>query len=565
MSSARNAANGNGGEEIIELDAVVVGAGFAGLGMLHALRGLGLTVRVFDRGESIGGTWYWNCYPGARTDSEAYYYCFSFSRDLLEEWNWSERYPGQPEMERYLNHVADRFDLRRDIQFNTSVTSAHFDEQSDRWLVRTDRGDAVSAKYVVSAMGLISEPYTPSIPGLESFAGERYHTARWPREGVDVAGKRVGIVGAGASAIQALPVLAEWAGQVTLFQRTPNYMFPARNRPMTDAELREIKDNYPDIWRAARDHGFAMPFRDPAEPSAMAVTPQQRREIYERLWKTGGFRFFFESFGDLITDEEANETAAEFLRSKIREIVQDPQTAEILVPDTYPLFAKRPPSDHGYYEAFNRDNVQLVDIADREPLQAVTDRGIRTTEGEYELDVLVLATGFDAITGALKQVDIRGRGGLGLMDKWADGLRTYFGITAHDFPNLFMITGPQAPFANIPVLIEDNINWIRDCIAYMQEHGYSRAEPSIEAEKAWAAQTNEVIEYTVARYGVQGNSWFMGANVEGKLREPLVYFGGADAYIQQCTQCRENGFEGMVFGGPDEGSAGTEHRASRTA
>lgn len=550
MAQTRQAAGSSGDEHTQEFDAVVAGAGFSGLGMLHALRGLGLRTRVYDRGESIGGTWYWNCYPGARTDSEYYYYCFTFSDDLLQDWEWSERYPGQPEVERYLNHVADRFDLRRDIQFDTHITSAEYDEAANRWQLRTGRGETIRCQYFISAMGLISEPYTPEIPGIGTFDGPCHHTARWPRAGLDVTGKRVGIIGAGASAIQLLPEVAETAAQVTLFQRTPNYVIPAGNHPLTAAERDRVKDNYPEILRACREHIFAMPFGEPTKSEAMAATPEERQAVYERLWQAGGFRYFFETYGDLITNEEANETAAQFLRDKIREIVDDPETAQALVPTTYPLFAKRPPNDHRYYQTFNRDNVKLVDIANKETLEAVTPTGVRTSAGDYEFDVLILATGFDAMTGALTKVDIRGRGGVSLQQKWQERLRTYFGISCHDFPNLFMITGPQAPFANIPTLIEDNIDWIRDCIAYMRDHGHTQAEASAEAEDAWAAQTNEVIEYGVARHGAKGNAWYMGANVNGKRREPLVYFGGANAYIQQCDQSKQEGFAGMVFDGP---------------
>lgn len=533
-----------------EFDAIIVGAGFAGLGMLHAVRALGLTAKVFDDGEDIGGTWYWNCYPGARTDSESWYYCFSFSRELLEEWDWAERYPGQAEMRRYFDFVDRKLDLRKDVQCQTKVLSAIYDEAESRWLITTDRGDRVSARYFISAMGLLSEPYIPPLDGLDSFAGPCHHTARWPQSGIDLQGKRLGIIGAGASAIQLLPVAAETADQVTLFQRTPNYVFPARNRPMNDDERRDIKNNYDTIWRKTRTHGFAMPFDSPTNRLAVDTPPQERLGIYQEQWEeTGGLRFAFETFDDLLIDDDANETAGQFLRDKIREIVKDPETAELLVPDNYPLFAKRPPADHGYYEAFNRDNVSLVDAKHSEPIEAVTPAGVRTSRGEYEFDVLALATGFIPFLGALEQVDIRGRDALALQDKWDQALRTFLGMSCHGFPNMFMIVGPQIPFGNGPTLAEENIKWISACIEKMEREGHTEAEVSAEAEQSWADETNEVVNSTVVRHGSHITSWIAGTNIAGRAQNTLIYMGGADNYFARIHKAIENGFPEMAFSG----------------
>lgn len=537
-----------------DFDAVIAGAGFAGLGMLHALRLQGLSVKVYDRGRDIGGTWYWNRYPGARTDSESYYYCFTFSDELLQDWGWSERYPGQPEVERYLNHVADRFDLRRSIQFNTSIDAARYDEDGNTWLLTTDQGEQVRARYFISAMGIISEPNYPDIEGLDSFEGVCHHTARWPEEGLELAGKRVGIIGSGATSIQLLPEVAEVAKQVTLFQRTPNHVAPARNKPISKEEEREIKANYNEIIDKTRNQAFAMPFfSSPSNRCAMDVSPEERQRIYEDLWQQGGFRFFFESFDDLLVDHKANETAAAFMRSKIGDVVKDPATVAALTPKNYPLFAKRPPLEHGYYQTFNRDNVRLVAITET-PIKEITATGVLTSDAEYEFDVLVLATGFDAVTGAIERVDLRGRSGEKMQEKWRDGPETLFGISSNGFPNFFMITGPQSPFANIPTLIEENIDWIAQCIEYMRARGLATAESSKRAERHWIEHTEEVLNLSVARHGAYIHSWFMGTNVPGKRTGVLVYFGGADNYIAQCRQERASGFPGMLFSGDGGGA-----------
>lgn len=540
-----------GGAATDQFDAVVIGAGFAGLGMLYWLRRLGLRTRIYDAAGDVGGTWYWNRYPGARTDSECYYYCFSKPETLLYEWKWTERYPGWREALSYLEFIAERLDLRRDIKFNTRVESAVYDAARDVWVIHTDKGDTVSAKYFISGTGFISQPYTPDFPGLDSYQGECYHTARWPHHEVDFTNKRVGVIGAGASAIQVVPVVAEEAEQVTLFQRTPNYVLPARNKPMTKEWWNQILRDYPAIWQKTREHVFAMPFFwSPTRRNAVDTPAAERQAIFQELWeKEGSFRFVFESFDDLLTNPEANEMAAEFLRSKIREIVEDQDTAERLVPKTYPLFGKRPPLEHGYYEAFNRDNVQLVDTANEEPIKEITPNGVRTKRGEHKFDILVMATGFDAITGALDRIDIKGKEGYTLRDKWKEGPKTFLGLCTNGFPNFFIINGPQSPFANLPTVIEENIWWITDCIEHMEKQRLSRGEATVQSEEEWTRLTNEVLEHTVMRHGTEVNSWFLGTNIPGKPQSVLTYFGGADDYFNRCRECATNHFEGMRFSG----------------
>jgi cyclohexanone monooxygenase len=530
----------------VDFDVIVVGAGFAGLGLIHYLREIGCSLRVFDKADDVGGTWCWNRYPGARTDSESYYYCLTFSEEMLKEWSWSERYPGWEETLHYLQYVADKGDMRKDIQLETSVTSAEFDETTGQWVVRTDRGEELRCKYFISAMGLISEPYVPGIKGLDRFQGPCFHSSRWPRD-LDYKGKRVGIIGAGATAVQILPEIAPDVESVTLFQRTPNHILPARQKPMTAEWEKEIKENYEEILQKCRTHVFGMPFDSPVDRLAVDTPEAERERIFEALWQEGGFRFCFESFDDLLGDLDANEAAAKFIRGKIAEIVEDPQTATLLTPTTYPLFAKRPPLDHGYYEAFNRSNVHLVDIAETEPLVEITDKGVRTTRAEYEFDILVLATGFDALTGALDRLDIRGRDAVTLKEKWQAGPNTFMGVCVHGFPNFFMITGPQAPFANLPTTIEQNIQWITRCIQQMEQTDSATAEPTEQAQTAWGEHAKEVIEQTVMKYGDAANTWFLGSNIPGKGPQILIYFGGAQNYFDLLDESAENGFPQLEF------------------
>ncbi|HVM52493.1 MAG TPA: NAD(P)/FAD-dependent oxidoreductase [Acidimicrobiales bacterium] len=530
---------------IPELDTVIVGAGFSGLYMLHHARDvLGLRARVYEAGDGVGGTWYWNRYPGARCDSESYYYSFSFSEELEQEWEWSSKYPEQPEILRYLNHVADRFDLRRDVRLGTRVTAAVFDETTDRWEVSTEAGERVSARFLISAVGCLSTANVPDIPGIDSFEGDWYHTGAWPHDGVDFSGKRVGLIGTGSTGIQATPVIAREAAHLTVFQRTPNYSVPARNAPLTPEVATEIKANYREIRRMARESFGGFPFV-PSGRSALEATPEERRDVYEELWEEGGFKFLYGSYYDIALNEEANETAAEFIRSKIREIVKDPDIAEKLSPRDHPYASKRPPIDTDYFETFNRDNVTLVDLKES-PIIEITSTGVRTSAGEHELDVIVFATGFDAMTGSLLKIDIRGRDGRTLADAWAAGPRTYLGLQIAGFPNLFTITGPGSPsvLSNMPVSIEQHVEWIGDCIAYLRDRGLSRIEATEEAQEAWVAHVAEVASMTLFQ---KANSWYLGANIPGKTRVFMPYVGGVFPYRQRCDAVAANGYEGFAL------------------
>jgi cation diffusion facilitator CzcD-associated flavoprotein CzcO len=533
-----------------ELDAVVVGAGFAGLYALYKLRDeLKLRVRVYETGDGVGGTWYWNRYPGARCDSESYYYCYSFSPELAQEWEWSGRYPEQPEIERYLNHVADRFDLRRDIQLSTRVTAATFDDAANRWEIRTDRGDTVTARYLVTAVGCLSAPNKPDIPGLDDFQGEVYFTAMWPREPVDLTGKRVALIGTGSSGIQATPPIAAQAAQLTVFQRTPNFSLPARHRAFAAEDQAKIKERYDEIFSLTRQSFAGFPFF-PVNRTTMSVTDEERQQILDGLWEEGGFKFLWGGFVDLLHDPHANEIASEYIRSRIRETVEDPETAELLCPKGYPYGAKRPPIDTDYYETFNRDNVSLVDINEA-PIEAITPTGLRTTKAEYELDAIVFATGFDAMTGTLLRIDIRGADGVRLADAWADGPRTFLGLSIAGFPNMFTITGPGSPsvLLNMPVAIEHHVDWIADAIEYMRRHGFTRIEATEAAQEAWVEHVNEVGEQSLF---VRANSWYVGANIPGKPRVIMPYTGGQPAYRAKCEEVADAGYEEFTF----DGSAG---------
>lgn len=530
--------------ETDRVDAVIVGAGFAGMYMLHRLRNLGLSVKVFEAGADVGGTWYWNRYPGARCDVESINYSYSFSPELEQEWKWSERYSPQPEILEYANHVADRFDLRRDIQFETRVNSATFDEDVNRWTIKTDGDDEVSTQHFIMAVGCLSTSKTPEIPGIETFEGNWYHTGHWPHEGVDFTGQRVGVVGTGSSAIQSIPIIAEQAASLTVFQRTPNFSFPARNAPLDEATFEAIKATYPEHREASRYSGFGVP-ADIPEQSALEVSDEERRQKYEAAWQQGNLVAVLLAYNDLITVKEANDTAAEFVRTKVREIVKDPETAELLAPKDHPVGTKRPCLDTNYYETFNRDNVELIDLH-KTPLSEVTPKGIRTSEKEFEFDSIVFATGFDAMTGSLTAVDIRGRNNQSLRDKWAAGPRTYLGIGTAGFPNLFTITGPGSPsvLSNMMVSIEQHVDWIADCVAHMDERGLEFIEPTVEAEDEWVDHVNEAGNATLYP---TANSWYMGANVPGKPRVFLPYIGGVGLYREKCDEVVANGYEGFVL------------------
>ena len=538
--------NGNQGSPR-DFDAIVVGAGFAGLALIHYLREAGLSLRVFDRASDIGGTWTWNRYPGAMTDSESYYYCLTFSKEILQEWSWTQRYPDWKETNSYMHFVADRCEMWPHIQLSTEVVSADYQPADGQWLVRTGDGKEYTCKYFVSAMGMISEPVIPEIDGMDRFKGPVFHSSRWP-EGLDYTGKRVGIVGAGATSVQMVPAMADAAESITVFQRTPNFILPAMQRPMTPEWEKEIKEHYDEIIAKCRNHVFGMAFDSPVGRNLVDTPAEEVQRVFEENWN-GSFRWVFETFDDLLADAEANRLASEFIIKKMKERVDDPEIANLLAPSTddYPLFAKRPPLDHGYMEAFNRDNVHLVDIKDREPIAEITKTGLRTTANDYGFDIIVLATGFRAYTGALEAFPIRGSSGQTLREKWEISSNSIMGVCVADFPNLFTVTGPQAPFANLPTSIEQNVMYITDCIKKMESEGYDVAAPRQEAEDEWSAHVSEIHAQTLMDQGDKVNSWMMGANIEGHSSRVLIYFGGANVYYDKLRESVDSGFPELRF------------------
>tara|TARA_R110000850_G_scaffold117311_3_gene233690 strand:+ start:226 stop:1875 length:1650 start_codon:yes stop_codon:yes gene_type:complete len=528
------------------IDAIIVGAGFAGLYMLHKLREIGISARIYEAGSDVGGTWFWNRYPGARVDVESQEYSYSFSPELEAEWEWTERYAAQPELLKYVNHVADRFDLRRDIRFDTRVASAVYDETRDRWTVTTDTGDTVSARFCIMATGCLSAAKQPDIPGAGSFTGETYSTAIWPEEGVDFSGKRVGVIGTGSSGIQTITTIAPQVAELTIFQRTPNFSVPAQNGPINPevaADWKANREHYRDLQRKS---GAGILQVSPSETLTFDASPDERRRAFEDRWARGGFSLLG-AFADVNIDKQANDEAAAFVADKIRSIVDDPDVAEHLIPTTYPVGAKRMCVDTGYYQVFNQDNVALVDLRST-PIQAITPTGIRTTAQDYELDAIVYAIGFDAMTGALDRIDIRGRDGLRLSDKWADGPLTYLGLMVSGFPNLFMITGPGSPsvLANMILAIEQHVDWIADCINHLGTHQLSIIEPTPAAEQDWVAHVNELAAQTLY---LQANSWYLGANIPGKPRVFMPYPGGLGLYRETCDDVVANNYHGFTLTG----------------
>jgi cation diffusion facilitator CzcD-associated flavoprotein CzcO len=523
--------------------AVVVGAGFAGLYMLHRLRGLGLRAVVFEAGDDVGGTWYWNRYPGARVDIECINYSFSFSPELEQDYPWGERYAPQAEILKYAGYVADRFDFRRDIRFETRVTAACYHEPSRTWRIETDHGDTVTARYLVMATGCLSASKMPEIPGTDAFRGKWYHTAHWPHEGVDFTGLRVGVIGTGSSGVQSIPVIAEQAADLTVFQRTPAYSLPARNRPLRLGELEEVQAHYREWRKAARESNGGVPTELPTK-SALEVTAAERNATLEGAWESGSLTNLLACYTDTGASQEANDLVKEFFHGKIRSIVSDPRTAADLCPE-YPVGTKRPCLDTGYYETYNRDNVHLVNLR-RTPLEAVTEHGIRTSDRQYEFDAIVYATGFDAMTGALTRVDIRGRDGANLAGEWHAGPRTYLGIASAGFPNLFMITGPGSPsvLSNMMVSIEQHVDWVADAIAHLNAHGLAAIEPTPQAQDGWVDHVNEIASHTLFP---KAASWYMGANVPGKPRVFMPYVGGVGNYRVKCDEVARNGYEGFTL------------------
>jgi len=530
-----------------ELDAVVVGAGFSGLYMLHLLRGMGLGVQVIEAGENVGGTWYWNRYPGARCDVESMDYCYSFDDKLQQEWQWTERYPSQPEILRYLDHVADRFDLRRDIQCGVRVTAAHYDEAAGRWQVSTDAGDALTARFCIMATGCLSAPRVPEFKGHERFAGRTFHTGQWPHESVDFTGQRVGVIGTGSSGIQVIPVVARQAKQLYVFQRTPNFSLPAHNRPLEAAGVAALKARYAEHRQNARDSLFGVPWGINMQ-MALQVSPDDRSAQYEAAWKQGGATPMLVAYADLLASEPANQTVADFVRGKIRAIVRDPAIAERLSPRDHPLGTKRICVDTDYYDTFNRDNVTLVD-ARVAPIEEINETGLRTSAAQYTLDSLIFATGFDAMTGALLAIDIRGRRGQSLKETWANGPRTYLGLAVAGFPNLFTVTGPGSPsvLSNVVVSIEQHVEWIAQCIAYLRAKGYASIEARSDSQEKWVAHVNEVAHTTLFP---RANSWYTGANIPGKPRVFMPYVGGVGTYAQICRDVVAKGYEGFALSAP---------------
>ena len=506
---------------------------------------MGLSVRVFEAGNDVGGTWYWNRYPGARCDSESFLYCLTFDKQLMQDWEWSGKYPEQPEILRYLGHVADRYNLRSNMTFNTRVTSAHWSDLTNRWTVGTDQGDSVSCKWLVTGIGCLSSTQKPKITGQDSFAGPSYHTGEWPHEGVDFTGKRVGIIGTGSSGIQSIPVIAEQAKHLFVFQRTPNYSVPARHGTVTKESLDEVKKQYDDIMAKARASAVGMHYEQSGQ-SALEVSEEERNATYERGWEEGGAKFLFGSFNDIGSDIRANDTASDFIRKKIREIVKDPAVASKLSPVDHPFGSKRPLIDTNYFDTYNRDNVTLVDIRSA-PIQEITPTGIRTADGEYEFDVLVYATGFDAMTGTYNKMDIRGHDGLALKDVWAAGPLTYLGVSTAGFPNLFMITGPGSPsvLSNMPVSIEQHVEWISGVIECMQKDDLATFEADEQAQTDWVAHVNELASTTLF---MQADSWYLGANIPGKPRVFMPYVGGVGAYRQKCDEVAAAGYVGFHLG-----------------
>ena len=525
-------------------DVVVIGAGFAGMLMLHRLRGLGLSVGVLEAADDVGGTWWWNRYPGARCDVESLEYSYSFSSELQQQWTWKERFASQTEILAYARHVADRFELRRDIRFRTRVTAAQFDETRQCWSVSTDSDERFQARWLVSAAGCLSLPRMPDIPGRESFAGQLHHTGLWPHEGVDFSGQRVGVIGTGSSGIQAIPLIARQAAHLTVFQRTPNFSLPSGNRPLGDEEVRDFKARYDEVRTRARQTPAGIASMPTPTRGALEDPPERRSEVYEAAWRQGS-TFLTRAYNDLLFDETANATAADFVREKIRAIVKDPAVAEALSPRDHFIGTKRICLDSGYYETFNRDNVSLVNLR-RDPIVSITPGGIQTASGETGLDAIVFATGFDAITGALLNIDIRGAGGQSLAQAWAGGPRTYLGLMTAGFPNLFSITGPGSPsvLTNMIMSIEQHVDWITRCIDWLRGRGITQIEADPEAQDRWVDHVNALADRTLFP---RANSWYVGANVPGKPRVFMPYVGGLGMYRQRCEEVAARGYEGFVL------------------
>lgn len=524
------------------VDVVVIGAGFAGLYALHRLRLLGFTARAFEAAPDVGGTWYWNRYPGARVDIESQDYSFSFSDELESDWSWTERYAAQPELLRYAGHVADRFDLRRDISFETRVLAMRFGEDG-RWSVETDAGETVLASYVIAATGCLSVPKQVDIAGADAFAGVSVHTGRWPTDGVELAGKRVGVIGTGSSGIQCITEVAKQAGQLFVFQRTANFSVPAHNAPLDPDQVSAWAANRAQHRARARESYLGTSTLVRSERSALATPPEERTAEFDRRWGQGGFHMSA-AFNDIVTNRDANVFAVDYVAEQIRGIVSDPVVAETLVPKSYPFGTRRLCVDTGYYETFNRDNVILVDVAG-DPIEAIEPEGLRTAEAFYPLDVLIHAVGFDAMTGALLAIDIEGSDGLKLREAWKAGPRAYLGLMVAGFPNLFTVTGPGSPsvFSNMILSIEHHVEWITACLDDLRRDGLDRIEPATSAQDGWVDHVNSVADTTLMP---QTDSWYVGANIPGKPRVFMPYLAGLGVYRQVCAGVVADGYRGFV-------------------
>ena len=543
MTSALQQTSGNGAtpEEIERFDAIVIGAGVTGLYSLYRFRELGFSVRAFEDASGVGGTWYWNRYPGARFDSESYTYGYSFSEELLQEWDWKELYSGQPENERYLNYVADKFDLRRDIEFNARIESAHFLEDENLWHIKTTDGRQAKGQFLITAVGLLSAHYVPDFEGLDSYQGAWCHTGRWPKEGMDLAGKRVGVIGTGATAVQLITEIAKEVGHLTVFQRTANYCAPLRNREIDDEMQAEIKAAYPEIFKKCMETpgSFVHEFDT---RSALEVSPEERLERYEDLWAEPGFKKWLSNFYDVLLPGEANEDYAEFVRNKIRERVHDPAVAEMLTPKDHMFGSKRLPCESGYYEVYNQDNVLLVDVR-KAPIERFTPTGLRLEDGsQFDFDVIIFATGYDAVTGSLNRIDIRGVGGESLKEKYAGGPRTYMGISSHGFPNLFTVN--SASVGNFVRAAEPLVDWVCETIRYVRDNEYARISPTLEAEDEWVRHVNEEGAKILR---TQADSWFVGANIPGKARALLTAPDSAPAMRARRAEVAANGYQGFAL------------------
>ncbi|KIW28895.1 uncharacterized protein PV07_04750 [Cladophialophora immunda] len=539
------------GDAGVDYDALVIGAGFGGIRMLHELGKRGLSAKAFEAGSGVGGTWYWNRYPGARTDSESWVYIITFLEELGLDWDWKERFPTQPEVEVYLNRVTDHLGLRKKIEFNTKVTAAHWDESKNVWKVTTSKGDTYTCTFLITATGPLATPLKPPFPGLESFKGEWYQTGLWPKHKVDFAGKRVAVVGTGATAVQVIPIVAHNAKTLTVFQRTPNYVLPARNHPLTEDQQVALRREYEEVVKRARAQSFGMDFVDATLKSTDLATEADVHRVLDFGWEIGGFRFIFETFADMLTNPKCNDMAAEFVRNKIRSIVKDKETAELLCPH-YTILSKRPPLGHFYYETFNRDNVELVDVKD-DPIQEITPTGLRTGKKEFEFDMIIFAVGFDAITGTLAQIDLRGSQHQLLAEQLDKDMATAYGITTPGFPNLFMVSGPQAPFANIPVIIDNTVDWIGKTLSFMRSNGYGRVDTKEDYAKTWSEQVDAAFNATVLPEGAkETRSWYIGANLEGKTVRPLFWFGGVAPYFAHCEREITEGYPGFEFSSPEQ-------------